>query len=183
MKKYVVHRMWYVGRRAFTLVEILVVISIIMLIATTGIISYNSTRKNLAIGIETDKIVTLFHSLRDETQNNTGSAEGQKCYGIRFSKNAAPQKIETVFLDKVHGCAEEEKYSGLDIAQDFFPSEIISDESVKENLSVIFIPPYGMMTIRPDRGVKTQITFHLKNTPETTGKIEFNTTTGKVEKK
>lgn len=150
----------------FTLVEILVFLTIVLIISIVGISSYTSSRRSMLLNIESDRIVSLLHSMREISQTQA------KCLGIRFEKDKTPQGIESIYLNKVQKCSPDEKPYPIALE-----NEIISQQS----LSVMFIPPAGNMQILPI-GVEPRVTMALKLTTSIPTTITLNSQTGKIEK-
>lgn len=152
-------------KRAFTLIEIIFVIAVILLVASLGVGGYTASRRNMAIDLETDRLVVLLHELRD------ASKKGNVCHGIRLKKNEAPRKIEKTYLNKKSGCSNEEKQSEIS-----WEGEVETNE-----LSVIFIPPHGEMKIEPVNE-ETEIRVNLKRNPGNTRTVMLEPETGRIEK-
>lgn len=152
--------------RAFTLIEIIFVIAVILIIAGLGAGSYGAARRSMAVDLEADTLVASLHQFRDASRTQP------KCVGIRFEKNAAPKKIETAYLNPTQGCDAKETLSAL----------AWSDEVVILNsLSILFIPPHGTMKIAPTNE-KAEVGIAFKQNPAHNRKVFFDPQTGKIEK-
>lgn len=154
---------------AFTLIEILLVLSVILIVATLGIGSYTAARQNMAIDLEADRLVVLFHELRD------ASRTGTRCFGLRFEKNEDPQKIEAAYRNPRQGCDPNETNSPLS----WSPEISVAQENT---VSVLFIPPHGNIKIQPDADA-AEVTLALKKVPQKTRTIMIEPSTGKIWKK
>lgn len=162
-------------KKAFTLIEILIVISIILIITSIGIGSYTMVRKNMTVDLETDKLVAVMHSLRETSRTEV------KCAGLKLTKNSPPEKIEALYKNAVDGCDETETLSEIDWSNEIIISEIALD-GIKHNVaSVIFVPPMGNMQLKPTAS-KSDITLALKNGNYKTKTISLDKLTGKIEK-
>lgn len=90
------------AKKGFTLVEMLIVITIVGLLATVSISGYTSFRKSSVLDLAADSIVADIYDARDSakfgkvigggdvsdsTENNDGEIEGSssKCFGVRFT--------------------------------------------------------------------------------------------------
>lgn len=149
----------------FTLMEIIIVVGIILILAVMGMGSYSVARRAIVMDLETDKLVALLNSTRDEAKKTS------KCFGIRFSQDAAPKKIHSIYANYVNGCSNE--FALVDVE---WAKEVV----VGEDLTVLFVPPQGTMRLDPE--AKTgEVVLSYKGT-NSTRTISFNTETGKIEK-
>ncbi|MEK9132909.1 MAG: prepilin-type N-terminal cleavage/methylation domain-containing protein [Patescibacteria group bacterium] len=149
----------------FTLMEIIIVVGIILILAVMGMGSYSIARRAIVMDLETDKLVALLNSTRDESKKTA------KCFGIRFAKNSAPRKIHSIYANYVNGCSNE--FALVDVE---WSKEIV----VGEDLTVIFIPPQGAMKLDPEaKTAQIVLNYNGTNSVRT---ISFNTETGKIEK-
>lgn len=113
----------------FTLIEILIVISIISIIVGVGVTSYGKSRKNLLIDIETDKLVADLQVMRDQTK------VAPKCIRVIFKKNTPPEKIELEYKNSVEKCGN------------------LTGAPLNGYLTVTFIPPYGTIELQPNTDI------------------------------
>lgn len=153
-------------KHAFTLIEILLVLSVILIVATLGIGSYTVARQNMAIDLEADRLVVVLHELRD------ASRAGARCLGLRFEKNENPQKIETAYRNPRQGCDPNETSSPIP----WSPEISMAQENA---VSVLFIPPHGNMKIQPDAAF-VEVILALKKVPQKTRAIMLEPKTGKI---
>lgn len=153
-------------KHAFTLIEILLVLSVILIVAMLGIGSYTAARQNMTIDLEADRLVILFHELRD------ASRAGARCFGIRFEKNENPQKIEAAYQNPRQGCDPNETSSPLP----WSPEISVARENA---VSVLFIPPHGNIKIQPDADF-AEVTLALKKVPQKTRTITIEHATGRI---
>lgn len=152
--------------RAYTLIEIIFVIAIILIMVAIGIGSYGAARQSMAVDLQTDELVALLHQLRDTSRSQT------KCVGVRFVKNMPPKKIETAYLNPRQGCDAKELLSEL----------AWSDEVVVLNsLSILFVPPHGAMKTGPTNE-KAEVEIAFKKNQAKSRKVIFEPRTGKIEK-
>ncbi len=70
-------------QRGFTLIEILIVISIVILLVTITSVSYRYFEKNTELKITAQKMITILKT----AQNKTLSSEGDSQYGVHFENN------------------------------------------------------------------------------------------------
>ena len=98
-------------KKAFTLIELLIVIAIIGILTVVSLSSYSSTRQVAEINIQTDTLVTLLRESKGKAQNTTPDENGKLyCIGFQFSQNSGDsdtpqiQKIKVPYKDKFEPC-------------------------------------------------------------------------------
>ena len=139
----------------FTLIEILIVISIISIIVGVGIVSYGKSRKNLLLDIETDALVADLQAMRYQTK------VAPKCIRVTFKKNAPLEKIELEYKNPVEKCGN------------------LISTPINEEITVTFIPPYGTIELQPN----TDIAYIKLGTDENFSRtISINRNTWKIAK-
>ncbi len=154
---------------AFTLLEILIVISIIMIIALMGIGSFSAARQNLVVDLETDNVVALLYSLRDSARNQP------KCSGIVFALQQAPKRITS-------GCGKEVTTERAALSAEVTLQKIMLDGSEREEMTLLFTPPFGTMQFSHG-GREATLIFGLKNKPALSRTVIVDRETGRIEKK
>lgn len=141
---------------AFTLVELLVTISLIILF-TVGAVGYNrSTEFQISQYTEQGKIINIIEkakSLAISTYNTTGSAGETPCgYGVYFPEDPSTHKVFEVILFKdlpeANGsCPIYNDNTGQNIYDDGEAVEIVKLNNVwitssnTQNLEILFVPP------------------------------------------
>lgn len=164
--------------KAFTLIEILIVVSIILVISAVGIDIYSSSRKNLVTDLESDKLVSMLHTIREEAKSSSPS----KCVGIKLAKNENPQKIESPYLSAQKACSDSINTAPMSWNSEAVISEIAVDDSQKKYLSVLFSPPFGEMQFLGGNGATAQLTVAFKANTQYFKKISINKASGRFEK-
>lgn len=172
------------SKNGFTLIEIIIVISIILIISGIGIGIYANSRKHLVVDLDADKLIALLHSLREEAK----TASPAKCLGIRFSNDETPLKIESSFDSDSQSCASERSASNIQRSASSIQwgaetviADILLDSSTADDLSVLFVPPFGEIEFSP-AGSESEITLSFKRNPSFFKKINLNSLTGKFQK-
>lgn len=161
-------------RRAFTLIELLIVISIVLVLTTIGITSFSAARKNLTIDLESDTLIAMLHTLRNETRTLSG------CRGISFMKNRPTQKIEAEYENPVKGCGAPHSAASA-LSSEIVISNIMIDNRTHDSFSIMFTPPYGIATFSPS-GEIGEVTLALRNAVARSKTIRINKVTGSIEK-
>lgn len=157
-------------KNAFTLLELVVVISIIVIMSVIGISNYRSAKENLTIGLETDKLVSLLQSAREETRTTP------RCVEIHFEKNSPPQKRTGVYKNPVEGCHfGDTEYVRADTADGVI---------TLDTLSVVFVPPNGSILLK-EGGLRlglaaAKIQISSSKNPSLIRTIYINPATGEI---
>ncbi len=168
------------NKRGFTIIELLIVITIIMILAVMGAGAYSVGRRIAVMDAHSEKLVSLLHALRDKSKA-ISAATGAKCYGFIFTKDAIPEQITTPYLNNRAGCdsTAEPVRVPLNWQSDVTVKSIKTGESgTPPSLKILFSPPHG--TIILDEG-NHSFTIELQY-KDRTRKIEINESSGRIEK-
>ncbi|MFA6521887.1 MAG: prepilin-type N-terminal cleavage/methylation domain-containing protein [Candidatus Gracilibacteria bacterium] len=160
--------------KGFTLVEIIIVVSIILTLAVLGVESYAVARRSMVIDLTTDKLVQALYSSREQAKNSA------KCTGMRFETNKMPQNIEADYKNPVDGCENDFEVSSATWTKETQIYALLLDSDQKESFDVVFIPPLGQIKL-PDGFKNAEIILSLKNQTNSR-KIILSSLTGKIEK-
>jgi len=145
----------YKKNKGFTLIEILVVISIIGLVTVLGISSYSVVRKRLRLDIAVNTAASLVTEARDKAKVGYFESNGNSvCFGFLLEKEG----FISIFQTKYDRLKETGKCSRLDQDIQFMKKEkndnsIIAIKKIEkfghevDELSVYFTPPYGEVEI------------------------------------
>lgn len=159
-----------IEKKGFTLIELMVVITIVVVLSTLGVGSFRSIRASVTLDIEVDKLVALVQKTALEVKSVSAS-QGPLCIKIIFEKDGHPQKITSPYINSFDGC---EWSAPKTLAIPF--SEDIGMDS---NVTVSFVPPSGRMNLE---STGNELILFLVRNPSMTRKIIFNAGTGTVEK-
>lgn len=163
-------------KRAFTLIEVLVVMAIITVIAVMGAGAYSLAQQGITLDLAGDTIVGQLHGLRGKAQAQS------RCFGMRFIKNHTPEIIEMPLRDRVHGCGNIDKLIQMPLRRTVAIGELTTEGTIPtDRLTVIFGPPYGAMQIVPNARTATLTVLNEKN-PSSRRVITLNAETGGIEK-
>lgn len=159
--------------KGFTLIEILVVISILLLITTMGIDVYSGSRKYMVVDLESDKLVSLLQSYRQEAK-----AFG-KCIGVKIEISKPPVKAVSDYDGVNQDCDEDLQFTPIAWSGE---ADISQVSPPANELTVLFSPPFGEIQMQPVGSDERQVTISFKNKPEVFKAISINSATGKIQK-
>lgn len=160
--------------------EMLVVIAIITILAFVGLNSYRSSKANLALNLETDKIIAELNSMRSKVKSPI-RGERPICEGAAFSKDSAPQKISGEYAGPKAGCAQFTLY-GSGLTQETAVYSLKADSTEVNSLTVFFTPPSGAMKISAvaEKHEIAEIILSLKTNTSARRAILINASTGSI---
>lgn len=161
----------------FTIVELLIVISVIAIIAVMGAHAYSVGRRTAIIDIHAEKLTSLLHSFRDKTKAD----KEPMCTGMIFKKGETPQKIQVLFKNSYVGCDRTAApvQTLLDWQNDVMIETIrIAGNDSDVPLKLLFAPPHGIIVADPE-GQSFTIIIRYK---DITRIIEINTAAGRIER-
>ncbi|MBI5412720.1 prepilin-type N-terminal cleavage/methylation domain-containing protein [Candidatus Peregrinibacteria bacterium] len=159
----------------FTLIEIIIVISIILIISGIGIFNYTAVRKNMAIDLETDKIVQILNLMREETKSSG------RCIGIKFKKSETPARLESAYNGQTKGCDTAAEMAMSEF-RELLAVNLEEDGREIPDWSVMFVPPFGAMRFSPDALESAKIVFALKNAEQNTRTVSLEPVSGRIVK-
>lgn len=172
-------------KTGFTLIELMIVISIILILSTLGISSYRSVRASLVLDMEADKLVLLLQGFEAQTRVSSNS-QGARCIRAVFDPEKSPQQYTAIYRNAVQGC-DWDKATVSNIA-------LSEDVAIENRVVVSFIPPRGQIQVDVSslgRSVapagtfdlqKTALILSLKRNPETIRHVVLNQISGTIQK-
>ncbi|HLG25922.1 MAG TPA: type II secretion system protein [Candidatus Gracilibacteria bacterium] len=158
-------------RKAFTLVEMLVVITIVAILAVIAVSSYGAARRVARLDIVADSVVSMLKERQQKaksgvvtpTQPGTPSATGSRnssqphCYGLFFSTapeagSLAVEVVETPYFPVGPQGADycdlvQAETDPLDVVEDFKILNIQRFETETEELLILFKPPFARVVL------------------------------------
>ena len=164
-----------IQRKAFTLIELLIVIGIIITLAVFGIGSYSAARQNMTLDLEADRLVALIHTLREQSRTSP------KCAGITFEKGKMPTEISAKYQNSKQKCAAKVNVSDVVLAPEIILSALKLDDTDRDVFSVLFVPPQGEAEFMPESS-SAQLTLKIKSKNYLSRDILINRISGKIEK-
>lgn len=182
------------NRSGFTLIEMLIVVSIVGIIAVLAVSSYGNTQRQARLSLTVDSLITSFQEQMGKAKNGQragtvgdGSERGFYCFGLQISK----EKPLLQYLSAPYIVADQQNadYCSGDIAyipfEDFENlgiQEIQVDETTLDSVTVFFKPPSGKAVVNSAGQFlpfsKVKITVGYPNQPGKT--IEFDSLTGRT---
>ncbi len=177
--------MAFKSNRGFTIIEFLIVITIIMTLAVMGAGAYSAGRKIAVIDLHAEKLVSVLNSLRDKARAGAKSGATPKCYGLTFTVGSAPKLVERNYLNSRELCENTlQPVEAFEWQPDVkLKSILVSGNENSAPLDVIFYPPHG--NILPITGISsdqnTRFTFIIEY-KDRTRTIEVDETSGRIEK-
>ena len=194
-------------RNAFTLVEMLVVITIIGILSFLAVSSYGSARRTAQLNILVDTVVSSFKQQQGLAKSGRVDEDGyRKCYGLYFSKadeesneGSKIQDVETryyAFLeDGVLGKADWCDLDNVSLedmqADGDYELKVLKKYGQKETaILILFKPPFGRIVVgnlsgvnAPEQSVSSDINIGIALLgEENTKSIRFDTATGLAER-
>jgi len=203
-------------RKAFTLIEMLIVVAIIALLAMIAVGAYSGARRSAQIDIIADNLVSSLKlqqglsksgRVTADTSGLAGSQQGKsKCYGMSFKTGGgegsqpAISYVETPYYtihpnkptaDVCDLSEKEERDFEMDVNYELFMMEAYFDGNEKEDLLILFKPPFGRIVISEagadpvsfQQGVHPFINFGISLPNNQNPKyFRFDTTTGLAER-
>lgn len=145
-------------RKGFTLVEMLIVISIVGILATVAIGEYSRFRKTSVLDLTTDGVVSALNEARDQSKwGKVGGGEGAdvssaKCYGLEFSTDKGITRLTADFdVGKkwdggkwvYNGCKTENVQTGMVLELNESLSVLSINEDPGLSCKVFYMPPNG----------------------------------------
>lgn len=162
---------------AFTLIEILIVIAIILIMTAVGLDIYSSSRKFMVVDLESDKLIALMRSIREESK----ALRPAQCVGIEFSVNNTPQKVYSDYNSDARDCGNARTTSPITFGGEAAISAITLNNSSRTNLTLNFAPPFGEMELS-ETGNTGEITVAFRTNTNVFKKIYFNRMSGNITK-
>jgi len=154
--------------KAFTLIEIIIVITIIGILTAIAILSYRGAYERQQVSVFSKDLLATAQHAKAEVKSGKKDEGGLLCEGIYFAKGEVPQKVSMnyVDVDGVWECnLDKPDYSDLDqSSKNILAVSIEVGEIAADPVTILFIPPSGEMKVYPgDLIGDLLVTFHREN--------------------
>lgn len=161
-------------KSGFTLLELIVVVSILLIVAVIGLGSFSMSRRTLVLDLEGDNFVAALYTLRETSRSEP------KCTGMRLKKNQPAQKIEWPFKDNACDAGAESR-TAYPLAKEVAFGKILLDGGEAAELEIRFIPPYGLAQFIPG-GQRAEVVLSPSAGTGNQRTVSLDRLTGKIEK-
>lgn len=156
--------------KAFTLIEIIIVITIIAVLTAVAILSYRGAYERQQVSVFSKDLLATAQHAKAEVKAGKKDDLGLFCEGIYFEVDAVPQKVSMKYADPendgVWECDLSDPYkSDLDQSSQNILVESIEVGSSYPEVTLLFVPPSGEMKVYgPDElSGDLVVTFHREN--------------------
>lgn len=161
---------------AFTLIELLITISILAIIVTISIGSYSYARRGIVLDLESDKLIARLNTVRDSSKVSAS------CKGLRIQRSGVLEELSAPYSYEQRTCGEFKVDRQFTTAPEVLVSKILSNAGDVAATTVNFIPPQGVVSSIPPATI-IEVTLGLKAGAPFTKTIIVNTVTGSITKK
>ena len=132
--------------KAFTLIEIIIVITIIGIITAVAVLSYRGAYERQQVSVFSKDLLATAQHAKAEVKAGKKDADGLLCEGIYFEVDAVPQKVSMKYVDPendgVWGCEFPGTTENLDQS-----SKNILPVDLSNAVTLLFVPPSGSALI------------------------------------
>lgn len=147
-----------IKKKAFTLMEMLIVIAIIMILAILAVSAFSESRKSAEVELFVDGIISSLKFQQGLSMSGKGTFEGggnqeilNKCYGMEFFDDEV-KLVETPYVSVGKSRADycdldDKKFSDYKTDLDF--EVVVEDDFLNKDTSflVLFKPPFGKINV------------------------------------
>lgn len=162
-------------KNAFTLIELIIVITILIIITAVGVGAYSGIRRTLLIDLQADTLVTILGNMQSEVKN------APRCVGIRFEQDKAPQRIEAAYSSGTRTCGQVALVSSFALPAELRVAQVRADLAPTKTLSILFTPPHATVSLQPGSSLG-DIIVALKNDAKRYRTVRVHKATGVIEK-
>ncbi len=185
-------------RPAFTLIEMLIVVTIIAVLASLAVSSYGLANQKAKLDVLADTLVSVLKQRQNLVKNGKTTVinGGSWCYGLLFDTtqagNKAVQVIQAPYVSvsrvdaDVCDMTKMEK-SDFEQMNNYIISSIKKDDVAFDNLTILFKPPFANTVLLNDTRILPtgssviDVTLKSLNQPETRA-IRFDTAAALIQR-
>lgn len=151
--------------KAFTLIEILVVVAILAILTLAVVANYSGARQKAKIDVVTDTLISVLKEKQSNSKNGKGASP--LCYGLMFKTGGAPyvQELQAPYVSvdpaidptKADFCDMREmsvKKTPFDLMENYKIKEINAfGNSGMDSYVIMFRPPEGRISAGKDLNI------------------------------
>jgi len=163
-------------RSAFTLIEIVIVLSIFAIIAVFGVNAFSISRQNIQIELATADTVARLHQLRNESESLG------LCFIIELTNGVNPHVAQSKYDGDTKTCDDKElKFRPvITEVKQVAISTIEIDGVINDSLRITIAPPFGEVSF-DKQGDLLSLTLALTTNKVFSRTIEVERATGRIE--
>lgn len=179
---------------AFTLVELLVVITVIGILATVTAVNYMTALKTAKLNRSADTVISFIKEARLKTVAGfkayvPGQSAEFKCFGLRFKETAGEIEMFMIHVpyivqDLNGSCGQSDQIvedQAINI-DSMVKVGAINDQTNNKNLDILFIPPAGeIMTLPATNSIKISLLYNNEASDSIfVRQVKVDTVTGRI---
>ena len=124
--------------KAFTLIEIIIVITIIGIITAIAILSYRGAYERQQVSVFSKDLLATAQHAKSAVKSGKKDDAGLLCEGIYFVTGEIPQKISMNYVEGA--CAFPGELSNLDQSS---TNILVNSINLADSITLLFVPPSG----------------------------------------
>jgi len=172
---------------AFTLLELLVVITIMMLLIGFLFIDFNQARRNQELNLTVQQSLAMMDQSRAEVDSGKVNLESESylCLGAYFESGEVPEYVEMEFNSDLENCDfDSAEHSSYGIVQGAAIVDTIDLDQGHNQVWAMFIPPEASLVFYDQSGSNFSgdghVTYIHSNDEDLSHKLFFSSTTNRV---
>lgn len=160
--------------RAFTMIELIIVLAVIAVISLIGYSAFFSSRMNITIELAHEDLRAELHKLRTQTQREP------TCATVTFARNGVPRIARTAIVSGACAPPTAAGFQPIIQARGVHVEKILLDESEVDSVGILFTSPRGNFTFTPD-AQRVSIELAIARRPAFSRMIELEAASGRIE--
>ncbi len=140
--------------KAFTLIEIIIVITIIGIITAVAVLSYRGAYERQQVSVFSKDLLATAQHAKAEVKAGKKDADGLLCEGIYFEVDAVPQKVSMSYVEDPDSAGvwkcdlANPNNSDLDqSSKNILVDAITVADTTAGPITLLFVPPSGEMKV------------------------------------